>query len=164
LVISLCAALEPQAHSCSCVTSNWPILVGCSSGRAAATPLGLRSRPNRLMISLPLTVTHDGPRCQGFCSPALALCCYTALALVLEIFGEVVVHVQAVWDELSVGLADDVYSGESAHVIGVDALVSRPIFQRRPSTHYMYAQEVHIYNNRIEISKPCLYKAEYLLY
>jgi hypothetical protein len=33
------------------------------------------------------------------------------------------------------------------------ACASHPIFQRRPSTHYLCAQEVHTYNNRIETSK-----------
>jgi hypothetical protein len=42
--------------------------------------------------------------------------------------------------------------------------MSCSIFQRRPRTHYMCAQEVHTYNNRIEISKQCLYKAENILY
>jgi hypothetical protein len=41
--------------------------------------------------------------------------------------------------------------------------LSRPVFQRRPSTYYMCAQEIHTYN-RIETSKQCLYKAEYILY
>jgi hypothetical protein len=39
-----------------------------------------------------------------------------------------------------------------------------PGFPKRPSTCYMCAQEVHTYNNRIEILKQCLYKAEYLLH
>jgi pentatricopeptide repeat protein len=42
--------------------------------------------------------------------------------------------------------------------------MSRPVFQRRPNTRYMCAQEVHTYNNRIEISKQCLYKAGNILY
>jgi hypothetical protein len=37
--------------------------------------------------------------------------------------------------------------------------LSRPVFQRRPSTRYMCAQKVDTYNNRIKISKQCLYKA-----
>jgi hypothetical protein len=48
--------------------------------------------------------------------------------------------------------------------IGKLPYMSCPVFQRRPSTHYMCAQEVHTYNNRIEISKQCLYKVGNILY
>ena len=39
----------------------------------------------------------------------------------------------------------------------------RLIFKRRPSTRHMCAQEAHTYNNRIEVSKQCLYKVKNIL-
>jgi hypothetical protein len=40
-------------------------------------------------------------------------------------------------------------------------IVSCLVFQRRPSTSHMCAQEVHTYNNRIEISETMLYSGKH---
>jgi hypothetical protein len=52
----------------------------------------------------------------------------------------------------------------SIKLVKLKKFMSCPVFPRRPSTRYMCAQKVYTYNNIIEISKQCLYKAEYLLY
>jgi hypothetical protein len=46
----------------------------------------------------------------------------------------------------------------------VPIYVTPGFLKEQNQSRYMRAQEVHTYNNRIEISKQCLYKAEYMLY